>query len=1204
MKREILKPNQVEATLFVGVGGIGSKIIKKVADLCIDDDLSAVRFVTLDTDANDLELVEKGVKVTAIQTSSPRAVRDYLLDDQDAEEWFPGTDILDDKTVSEGAGQVRAISRLALNATIKNGNINKLYRQIDDLFLKNGKDKNHAIRVVIASTTAGGTGSGIAMLLGMLVRHYLSTNYPESACIIRGFLVLPGVMNGTVISNDSERYSLLRNGYATVKEINAFMMKGSGFFESDRRLHRYKGLCVTVPSVNGGKLRLSGLPFDFCFLLDRVDGIQRSMKGLGQYISNAARTLYEQNIGPMRRSAASKEDNVIKEFMDPDKHGRCRFGGAGSAILRYPYQSVVEYIAADKVQQLLFKKADDSAEGQESAIEGSWLKYDLRFEQDVAEYEKSPVSVEKEPKLYKKYVDYIEDGKKGDRFTEEIFFNHLRRIVNRAEPLESLSQLKDSADAYVENYFAQLAEATLHEAVLGKLGLEDAYELASTLEETVNTRQISHFLQAYNSISALEETVYDKHLDTYLSNFVQSVFGSTATIRHKDLDAYMLQKFLSNNGEAIHPNAERYLLYKLWAYLESVINGYSDDTDEYRQMVQNAKLGMGDYEVKSGLIDFEHEKDLKSMCDACDQLGNKDVPERQSCNTKLNEYFGLVDEHNKAYIAYKIASLALPYVKTLCTAFEEFYRTFTDKAVSLDRKKENIVDALKFTNGDCVVNLFSSAEMLDRLSDTLGSVGSHGSTEMFASIHDMVRENCDILLRKSYDPMNGEVLHDIFDEVMIGQCREEIETKYADRLDIDLLHALKLEFAIKCDVDISRAPEGEKEAIAKRAKDADSLKRYILGRFEFCRNLATPGICRRSFDEARDVNAMAYSVYTREGDGIRISDFLREEDASDTVSRYEVRFFRSLYAVMPTQLFQFCAPVEDGGDRPRVEIIDYSDKSGAGESFVQYQTYMENIGPDSRKNSVITPHIDSRWNSISVMPELDLDYQDQLMKHIHKAFFYGFLFDECIVMRTVSPRYDKDRVVYKYIDGRNGEKDLRVSNRTKCDRLYEVLDALYFDRAAVKSIHRTVEQRRARDEQRGVDFEMTEFGRKLHTFTLGRLLGKSELGDQPAETAASVFEIPYRYCYSIPARERDAAEIEVMIDAIVEAIRGEVVCFDKGDDVDAHVANLLIEQYNLFADMHSGDLTSDESVALTVRRRICDALEALDVSETLLESLR
>ncbi len=1202
MKKEILQPNHVDATLFIGVGGRGSDIVKQVADLCIDDDISAVRFVTLDTDVNDLERVEKGVKVTTIQTSSPRSVRDYLEDDPDTANWFPSNNIIDDKTVSEGAGQLRAISRLALNATIKNGKINKLYKEIDELFLKNGKDKNHAIKVVIVSTTAGGTGSGIAMEMGMLVRHYISTNYPESAAIIRGYLILPSVMNGTVITSESERASLLRNGYATIKEINAFMMRGSGFFDSERRLNRYRDLHITVPATGGKSIKLNGLPFDFCFLLDRVDNDQHTMKGLDQYMESAARTLYEQNIGPMRFSASSKEDNVIKEFMEPSKLGRCRFGGAGSSMLRYPYSDVCDFIASDMAQKNLFGKVGEKMtdEERESSISDSWLKYDQIFDDEKKEYESMPISADKEPKLYQKYPEYIERAQ-SDKFADMLFSKYLRRVVSSAETVENISQLSVAADAYTENYANKFINYGIMSYIIPRLKLLPDYNTAS--EKAYNPDE-PQFVDRYESIEKLEKIANDRNLEILVSDFVNGVFESNVSVRNRDLRDHMLQRFISISGEAIHPVAVRYLLYKLWVRLEKIVEEYKEDGDKYRDKLDSVKLGSNpsEFEVKNGY--GRRETSLAEMCAACDELGaEKGNEEKRKCSQNLNSYFTTVENHYKKILSKLLAEKALPFVKSLCRAYEEFFRSFKDKAVALERRKENIVSSLEYRDGDCIINLFSDRSYLDRLVEYVGAEGEVAGEEIFANIHDMLKENSDIDTKRQYDKFNSDAKHDIFDEVMIGSYRAVVEEKYADILDIDILHALKLEYKIKCEVDAYNSPEQDRERISKRSKDMGSIDRYIRSKMAECRNLATPGVCRKSFDEARDVDAVAYSHYIKDGDGLRVKDYFSERDASDTVSRYEVRFFRSIYVIMPTQLFQFCAPRLDGSSRPRVEVIDYSDDSGAGESFNQYQLYMDDIGPDSRMNSVITPHIDSRWSSISVMPEIDLDYQDYLMKHIHKAMLYGFL--HSIISLRHPSKYDLARTVYRYLDGKNGYKKMIVSNKTKCDKLYEVLDSLYFDRAAVKSIHTSVERLRRIDEQNGVDFDYSHFGAALRALKLGMLVGDEELGENDDKDAlVSVFELPLRYYISLPARQRDAAEIETMIDAEIEAIRDEISCFDRSDDINAHTGKILTEQFNMFITQHPTGSSDTEDIISAVRRKVVDVLTDLDVSDKMMSSLK
>ena len=229
MSKEIIKENVVAApTLFIGVGGTGCNIVKRVAEMCRPTEKENINFVCLDTNVNDLsDIARSSAHIYYVQTSNTQTVGDYLDYDKDAlKNWFPKNAVMYDKTVSEGAGQVRAISRLALNATIKTGKLKPLYDAIDDLFRKDGKALKQAMRIVIASTASGGTGSGIILPLAMIVRDYVNNKYPNTSLIVRSVILLPETLD-SVIDSTAERESQRRNAYATIKEINAFMMKGS-----------------------------------------------------------------------------------------------------------------------------------------------------------------------------------------------------------------------------------------------------------------------------------------------------------------------------------------------------------------------------------------------------------------------------------------------------------------------------------------------------------------------------------------------------------------------------------------------------------------------------------------------------------------------------------------------------------------------------------------------------------------------------------------------------------------------------------------------------------------------------------------------------------------------------------------------------------------------------------------------------------------
>lgn len=397
MAKELIKDNVVEApTLFVGVGGTGSGIVQAVAEMCKPGELENINFVCMDTNVNDLSGVAKsGAHIYTVQTSNTQTVGGYLDYDQDAlRNWFPKNAVLYDKTVSEGAGQVRAISRLSLNSTIKTGKIRPLQNAIDDLFRKTGKAMKQAMRCVLVSTASGGTGSGILLPLAMYIRDYVKNKYPNTSLIVRSLVMLPETLD-SVIDSSVERDSQRRNAYATIKEINAFMMKGSGFFDIDEDLKRYSNLHLDFTNPGTDELRsLSLLPFDFCFLLDGQNAEDSTLVSLKQYKTQAAQALYEQNIGPMQKKAFSVEDNIIKEMSNPGNYGRNRFGGIGAGVIRYPYEDIADYIAYDWAIDSIGSEEDSS----------KWRRYDNAYERKRKEGIKKGLSETELPKRGEVYI--------------------------------------------------------------------------------------------------------------------------------------------------------------------------------------------------------------------------------------------------------------------------------------------------------------------------------------------------------------------------------------------------------------------------------------------------------------------------------------------------------------------------------------------------------------------------------------------------------------------------------------------------------------------------------------------------------------------------------------------------------------------------------------------------------------------------------
>lgn len=1207
-RKEKIQPNKLNAPiLFIGTGGRGSDIIKGIAKRAVNDDTGNLRFVVMDTDANDLLSANYGV--IPIQTSSTSFVGSYLNNDKDAKmNWFPENKMLDAKNVSEGAGQVRAISRLAINDIIKNGKIQTLYKAIDDLFLKDGGGLKQAVRVVIASTAAGGTGSGIAMEIGMLVRHYIKKNYPDAAVMIRGFLIMPGVMD-TVIKTQSEKDSLRCNGYATIKEINAFMMKGSGFFDTVPELQRYKDLYLSIPSSSSGTENISNLPFDFCFLMDRTDSNAGNMTTLGQYVDYAAQSLYEQNIGPMRTKTSSMEDNVLKLCIDPERLGRCRFGGVGASVLKYPYEDIRDYIALNWARMgIIGSSANKSLteEERKALLDNSWLQYDIKFKEEYKAWEESTTSSSRnEPTrtgVYKSKMESGADPKSGNDFTMMLWDKYLRGKIDTLGDEEE----ERNIDVVARRYIDALIKGVTEGAIEREYFLQENRTFSVAKESAASQEYSSR----YNAIVAIEEVAKTQRFTDVVRSFAKEVFSSKVSAEKDDLGEYMLERYLSVRGKFMHPNAARYMLYKLSDAINERMNEADGTINSFEAKRTRDVYGTGngdkDVDMFKVALHLGKEAGLAEMCEACDKLKNFDgIVDKpgERCNDILDRYNNSVRKFFDMTIAKEICDVARGAVSNLIKVYENFYNSFERKVPAIEKKKEDIVTKLAFKNGDCVQYVLGEKKHLEKITESVGRPMDSGedAAKLYARIFESLRDNSYIEARRGVNKFNYEVTKDIFDDIIVKYYKNRVDEACGDIIYVkSIIHALKLQHDVDTAIELDGLSEERKEQRAIELNKEGNIKRYILDRIDRCRNLASPGIKKKDNEEAREVNVVACNDSIDDGDGIRINDFIPEAVRSDTVSRYELRFFRSVYNIMPTQLAKFSAPMySDSIDEFSISSKSEFEQLSAGDYFRVYQKYMDRIGPDSKTSAVITPHIDKRWNSISQMPELDMDYQRRLMRKIHKSMIYGFIYDRIKLFRTSNE--DPNAKIYKYLNSDNDTVDLVVSNHTKCDQLYEVLDSLYFDRLAVATIRDYVNKLRIKNKAAGYrSYDETEFFKMLKEFTFKKVINNPELA--ASNDQVSLFTVVLMYCDSLPAQNKDVAEMKTMVEAIIEMIYSEVQsCIASSDTLASKVAGIIAEQYNMLIEnykQHSAVLNKgifSDDIVSSIYRTVCKYFEKNDV---------
>lgn len=1180
MGKEKLNYNRNTATLFVGVGGIGSDIVTKVANLCHERELENLRFVAMDTDANWLKGVRNSkVKVEAVQTSSTQSVLDYLKNDDDARKhWFPNNTTLYPKTVSEGAGQVRAISRLALNATIKTGNISHLYQAIDQLFLKDGEESKQALRVVVVSSAAGGTGSGISMIVGMLIRDYLHKHYRERAAIVRGYLLLPGVMD-TVIRTETERESLRRNGYATIKEINAFMIKASGFCGVRKDLERYKDLHVDVPTTTNGVERLENLPFDFCFLLDRMDQSQVSMTTLDQYKDFAARSLYEQNIGPMQGRAFSMEDNIIKEFANGDNLGRNRFGGIGASVLRYPYEEVVEYIAYGRAMDRIGADSVDS-----------WLKYDKKFKEEMAEFKKKRALVSGDaPKIADVYVAALTDDEQRFGMDVKSYLVHGNQDVVTAVD-DRIDNFISALEDEIRDTFVTLPDVQTYDTQVNALRKKINYE-----EDERTRGNASDNLEALRTYESL---IKSRGVSVATSR-AKAIF-LTAPIVTTTVQDYHLESLVRTTDGAMHPNAMRYMLYSTQKKLEEKKEEYDSKLLENKTLLQNYsttadKPNMFDIDGR-GEFDGE-EKNIDDVV----SLEKQDVSilekrGMQKLWDALNKHFpgysNALMEYRDALLFSRAVTIALEHISRLNKELELFYGSFPTKVVELGKKKDDIVEQLRFKKGNSIRYVCGEKDYLDSIAASCpeGSEGLLLPDALNAKIFEAIKANAESARMAEYDPYGNNPKQDVFDTVLIGYFRDSIRLDCDDVVNMNIIKAIYTEYQLHEMCEANKLTEEGQEPVIPQLTEM-GRQEYLRKIVNYGSMLASAGIGFSSFNEPRDIAVCAFNenlVKLREMDiKVKIESMSLSPVPSDTVSKYDLRFYKALYNITPDQLARFKAP----------EMISNGDGSyseSAGIYYQAYHKYIRNIGPDSTKSSTISLHIDKRWDSLSEMEEISMDANYKEMIKIHSALIYGVVYG--MIKTHPSSRRDAQKRIFALEDNEGDLTNLIVSNETECDEFYEVLDALYRDRASVSKIFDMAAERHKFDVEYNRRYEETTFFKEASSFHIG----------DGHRGKTSLFEIPLMYYNSLPRAKLDDNELAIMIDSVIGVMEQEVNRYEQSADQRPLLSDRLEDQFRLLVDnfnndeyneneaMRKNSSMEDNRVMNMTMRKVCNKIKELD----------
>lgn len=336
-------------TIIIGVGGVGSQICAKVEKQLLrtagqrgkKGPAEHTRFIAIDTDVNSLRELQRhgfqGKRILLTDNMTVAKCRD-TINDSSINRWYPENTIFSKKSMTEGAGQQRSISRLAFEYCMRDGRLDQLNDTVRDLNQLAREESHQRTRFYIISSLAGGTGSGIILPLAMYINNSILEMYGDNLAVCKGFFILSSAFYAKNRMPVLERKSLDANAYAAVKELSAFMRAAdSGETQAEVRLNYWMDR----------RQPHSKASYEYCYLFGLTNERNKGICSFEELKEVVADAVYMQACSPMQDRNNSREDNTLRHIgmlgESNQENWLRRFGGIGCGRLVYPYEELVRY---------------------------------------------------------------------------------------------------------------------------------------------------------------------------------------------------------------------------------------------------------------------------------------------------------------------------------------------------------------------------------------------------------------------------------------------------------------------------------------------------------------------------------------------------------------------------------------------------------------------------------------------------------------------------------------------------------------------------------------------------------------------------------------------------------------------------------------------------------------------------------------------
>ena len=1029
-------------TLILGIGGIGCRIAANISDLLSPEARDYVALVGIDTNVNDLaELSERGIRT--IQTSDKRTVGEYLEHRPVHRPWFPLSQFTTSKTLLNGAGQIRAVSRLGALATEERGGFIPLKDEIQRIRTNRGDESNGNLTVMVVGSITGGTGAGLFLQIPYYLRKIMKGEAGLDNIIIRGMFIGPD-LTVSVQPSSINRDAVRVNAYACLKELNAMYRRqlpecdmenlkidfytpytkeeqerraedlNSGWDQLEAEESDYGPAARAIDSKTIARGNPE-IPYDYLYLIENSnsDG-SIGNPSISSVEVLTARMVHTLMFTPVRNNALSVEDNMV--LQDAMYNGMNRYSSAGMTTLVYPQELVRDYVTLCTVRDL---------------VRSEWLLIDDGFRDEVSEArsrQRTDGTVEipqlktSFPHLFTKYV--TGEGRLGKLFSEAfvVIPEENDRIPRSTSYLNNIREL-------------------IEETIDRDQDLSAAYSTASMNEGRMNTfdSAAKEIRRLYSALEEYEKAAKSKARTGYIA-IANELFPTSIQSMSKNRDnSRNIRRLLAN----VHPLTARFFCYDMICQLDSRIkrlNASIEGTDLGDYLTKDYDTKVPGTQTPLQALDNLNKKKIPilgsigSDADKIKKLKTKIQQDTQKQQTLIKDF--LIDSLDKA-----VCEILRNRIEALAENYAVFFKNI---GTMIERNNDRIAKLEKLEMPLGQVGVYCNKTALQMINAEYQSTAdSELPAETKSAIFDCIFsilatdfENKS-KVRTEFQKANDEALKvkeldSIFQNAVVDSVRTDIIRKGSGIVGMNILQALECQYNLK---------ETEESRNL-------SFNEYLRATINRTMKMSAPLMATSNAADMENT-ATAYVA-------------LNPCCAATTMDQASIGATQEL--LVPT------ATPETGGVKPTVlmdnnfspsEIICFRAKykfsvehlvkyTYDSENACAYRARIANLGripvntgnPDDHL-TVINPHLNRNWHEEAYLPALYRNERDRETMETYKAFIYSLGLDlfQRIVDDNTLDTHGKGRTFW-YYRGAPSLIRMEICNNpigTSCNDLFESL---------------------------------------------------------------------------------------------------------------------------------------------------------------------